>query len=150
MSCFSFLFLGVPTHYAKRPFSGWCKVCSRVRGRGRESQLSGPDLLVAGCTRSKQTAWTEDQFTVTSSAGFRNREKRVADIVVRELKRAKPGAWGCIQAREVWSTEEEGNMWPGHFWIYKFGTVPGRMTCVERKFEFQGLKYKWVRPLSGY
>ncbi len=108
MSWFSFLFLGVPRHYAKR-----------------------------------QTAWTEDQFTVTSSAGIRNREKMVSDIVVRELKRAKPGAWGCKQAREVWSTEEEANMWPGHFWICKFGTVPGIMTWVERKFEFQGLKCKW-------
>ena len=93
MSCFSFLFLGVPRHYAKRPFSCWCDVCSRVRGRGLGSQSSGPDLLVAGCTRAKQTAWVEDQFTVTSSAEIRNREKRVADIVVRELKRAKPGAW---------------------------------------------------------
>jgi hypothetical protein len=54
--------------------------------------------LVAGCTRTKQTTWIEDQFTVTSSAGIRNREKRVADIVVRELIRAKPGVWGCIQA----------------------------------------------------
>jgi hypothetical protein len=99
--------------------------------------------LVAGCTRTKQTAWIEDQFTVTSSAGIRNREKRVADIVVRELKRAKPGAWACIQAREVWSTEEEANMRPGHFWICKLGTFPGSMSCVERKFELQGSKCKW-------
>ena len=34
-----------------------------------------------------------------------NHEKRVADIVVRELKRVKPDAWTCIQDREVWSTE---------------------------------------------
>ncbi len=75
MSCFSFLFLGVPRHYAKRPFSCWCQACSRVRGRGLGSQSSGPHLLVAGCTRTKQTAWIEDQFTVTSSAGIRNREE---------------------------------------------------------------------------
>jgi hypothetical protein len=43
----------------------------------------------------------------------------------------------------VWSTEEEANMRPGHFWIYKFGTVPGSMTCVERKFELQVRKCKW-------
>jgi hypothetical protein len=97
---------------------------------------------VTGCTRTKETAWTEDQFTVTLSAGIRNREKRVADIVVRELKRTKPGAWGCIQAHEVWSTEEEANIRPGHFWICKFGTVPGSMSCVERKFELQGRKCK--------
>jgi hypothetical protein len=68
MSCFSFLFLGVPRHYAKRPFSCWCKTFSCVR------------------------------------------EKRVSHNVVRELKRAKPGVWGCIQAHEVWSSEEETNM----------------------------------------
>ncbi len=72
---------------------------------------------MSGCTRTKQTSWTEDQFTVTASAGIRNREIRVAEIVVRELKRAKPGVWGCVQAREVWSTEEEAHMRSGHFWI---------------------------------
>jgi hypothetical protein len=78
-------------------------------------QSSGSDLLVQDCTRSEQTVWTEDQFIVTSSVGIRNHEKRVSDIVVRELKRAKPDVWGCIQAHEVWSTEEEVNIWHGHF-----------------------------------
>jgi hypothetical protein len=68
---------------------------------------------------------------------------QVVRVVVRELKRAKPGVWGCIQAREVWSSEEETNMWPGHFWICKLGTFPGSMTCVERKFELQNRKCKW-------
>ncbi len=95
------------------------------------------------CTRTKQTVWTEDQFTVTSSTGIRNREKRVADIVVRELERAKPGVWGCIQSREVWSSEEEANIRSGNFWICNLGTFPGSMTCVERKFELQGRKCKW-------
>ena len=31
------------------------------------------------------------------------------------------------KTREVWSTEEEDHMCPGHFWICKFRTVPGRM-----------------------
>jgi hypothetical protein len=90
-------------------------------GRGLVSQSSDQHLLVSECTCTKQTAWIEDQFTVTSSAGIRNREKRVSDIVVRELKRAKPGVWGCIQAHEVWSSEEETNMWSGHFWISNSG-----------------------------
>ncbi len=115
-------------HYAKRPFTCWCKACLRVRGRGLGSQSSGPDLLVAGCTLTKK-----------------NHEKRVSDIVVRELKRTKPCAWGCIQSREVWSTEEKANMRSGHFWICKFGTSPGSMTCVEKKFEFQGRKRKWEK-----
>jgi hypothetical protein len=80
---------------------------------------------------------------MTSSAGIRNREKRAADTVVREFKRAKPDAWSCIQVREVWSTEEEDNMRPGHFWIFKLGTVSGSMSCVEKKFELQGIKCKW-------
>ena len=62
---------------------------------------------------------------------------------MRELKRAKPGVWGCIQAREVWSSEEEANMRSGHVWICKLGTFPGSMTCVERKFELQGQTCKW-------
>jgi hypothetical protein len=152
MSCFSFLFLGVVRHYDKSLFSCLCKACSRVRGRGLGSQSSGPDLLVTDCTCAKQTAWAEDQFTVTSSPGIRNREKRIADIVVRELKGAKPGAWGCVQAHEVWSTEEEANRWSGHFWISKLGTVPGSMSCVEKKFELQGRKweeYKGTRYSDG-
>jgi hypothetical protein len=107
---------------------------------------------VAGCTSAKQTDWAEDQFTVTSSAGIRNHEKRVSDIVVRELKRAKPVAWGCVQAREVWSTEEETNMRSGHFWICKLGTVPGSMSYVEKKFELQVRKweeYKGTRYSDG-
>ena len=30
MSCFSFLLLSVPSHYARRSYRGWCKVCSCV------------------------------------------------------------------------------------------------------------------------
>ncbi len=108
-----------------------------MRGRGLGYQSSDPDLLVTVCAHTKQTDWTEDQFTITSSTGIRNREKRVSDIiVVRKVKRTKPVAWGCIQAREVWATEEETNMRSGHFWICKFGMVPGSITCVE-KFELQ-------------
>ncbi len=98
---------------------------------------------MSDCTRTKQTVWTEDQFTVTSSSGIWIHKKRLSDIVVRELKRAKPGVWEYIQDREVWSTEEETSIRSGHFWICKFGTVPDRMTCVEKKFELQGRKCRW-------
>ena len=80
--------------------------------------------------------------TVTTSAEIRNHEKRVAEIVVRELKRAKPDVWGCVQSREVWSTEEEAHLCPGQVWICKFGTVPGIMSCVEKKFELQTRKWE--------
>jgi hypothetical protein len=83
-----------------------------------------------------------DRTKLDRRVGIRNREKRVADIVVRELKRAKPDVWGCVQAREVWSTEEETHRRSGHFWIRKFGTVPGSMNCVEKKFESQVRKWE--------
>jgi hypothetical protein len=41
--------------------------------------------VVEGCTRTKQTFWTEDHFVVTSSSGIRDRDTRVAEIVVREI-----------------------------------------------------------------
>ncbi len=102
-----------------------------MRGQGLGSQSSDPDLLVAVCTCTKQTAWTEDQFTVTAKAGIRKHEKRVAEIVVRDLKRAKPDTWGCVQTRGDW--------------ICKFGTVPGSMRCVEKEFELQDRKWEEYR-----
>ena len=56
----------------KRPFICWCTACSRVRGRGVGCQSSRSSLLVTDCTRTKQSSWTEAQFTVTSSAGIEN------------------------------------------------------------------------------
>jgi hypothetical protein len=53
---------GVPRHYARRSYSCWCTSCSRVRGRGHGSNSCGPNLMVEGCTRTKQTFWTEDEF----------------------------------------------------------------------------------------
>jgi hypothetical protein len=38
----------------------------------------------------------------------------------------------------------------GHFWICKFGTVPGSMICVEKKFEFQGRKWEEYRGTRYY
>ena len=43
-------------------------------------------------------------------------------------------------------------MCPGHFWICKFGTVPGSMRYVEKKFELQTRKweeYKGTRYYDG-
>jgi hypothetical protein len=77
-------------------FSCWCTACSRVRGRGHGSNSCGPNLMVEGCTHTKQTFWTEDEFTVTVSSGIRNRDVRVAEIVARELEKAKPDKWGCV------------------------------------------------------
>ena len=55
MSCYSFIFLGVPRHYDRRSFSCWCKACSRVRGRGHGWNSCDANLMVQGYTRTKQT-----------------------------------------------------------------------------------------------
>jgi hypothetical protein len=71
---------------------------------------------------------------------------------VRELEKAKPDKWGCVQAREFWSPQEERQMRPGHFWLLKFGKVPGSNSCVEKKFKLgtrQYEEYKGVLFGSG-
>jgi len=105
--------------YARRSYSCWCKTCSRVRGRGHGSNSCGANLMVQGCTCTKQTFWTKDQFTVTASSGIRDRDTRVAEIVARELEKAKPDKWRCVQVRELWSPKEERQVRPGHFWLRK-------------------------------
>ena len=60
-----------------------------------------------GCTRTKQTFWTEDQFVVTASSRIRDRDTRVAEIVVRELEKTKPDKWGYVQVRDLRSPQEE-------------------------------------------
>jgi hypothetical protein len=100
---FSCMFLGVQRHYVRRSFSCWCTACSRVCGRGHGSNSCGSNLMVKGCTCTKQTFSTDEEFTVTASSGIRNRDVRVVEIVVRELEKAKPDKWGCVQAREFWS-----------------------------------------------
>jgi hypothetical protein len=96
MSCFSLIFLGAPRHYVRRSFSCWCTACSRVCGRGHGSNSCGPNLMVEGCTRTKQTFWTEDEFTVTTSSGIRNRDVRVAEIVVMKFGKV-PGSNSCVE-----------------------------------------------------
>ena len=106
MSCFSFLFLSVSRHYTRRSYCCWCKACSHVRGRGHGSKSCGANLVVQGCTCTKQTFWTEDQFVVTSSSEIRDHDTRVAEIVSGELQKTKPninskmkvaGSMSCVE-----------------------------------------------------
>jgi hypothetical protein len=105
--------------------------------------------MVEGCTYTKQTFWTEDEFTVTTSSGIRNRYVRVAEIVVRELEKTQPDRWGCVQVRELWSPQEERQVRPGHFWLLKFGKVPGSKSCVEKKFKLGTRKYEEYKDVRS-
>ncbi len=98
--------------------------------------------MVQGCTLTKQTFWTEDEFTVTTASGIRNRDARVAEIVVRELEKAKPDKWGFVETHEIWSPQEERQVCPGHFCLLKFGKVAGSNSYVEKKFKLGARKYE--------
>ena len=110
--------------------------------------------MVQGCTCTKQTFWTEDQFVVTaSSSGIRHRDNRVATTgfpVTRELEKAKPGKWGCVQARELWSPKEEPHVRPGHFWLLKLGKVAGSDSCVEKEFILGPRKFEEYKGCRFY
>jgi hypothetical protein len=151
------LFLGTQRHYAMRRYSCWCPACSRVRGRGPASGTvsDGAFLKVPNCDRKELSVWKEAHFTVTQEAGIQQRKKRVAEMITKELAKAKPGAWGCVQAREQWSEEEQIHLRPGHHWIFEFGEAPDGTSC-EFTFAFSplqpkrnGVVYKGMRFYNG-
>jgi hypothetical protein len=86
--------------------------------------------------------WTEDEFTVTVSSGIRDRDVRVDEIVPRDPEKTKPDKWEYVQARELWSPQEERQVSPRHFWMMKFAKVPGSNSCVEKKFKLGTLQYE--------
>ena len=89
-----------------------------------------------GCTRTKQTFWTEDKFVVKASSGIHNREKRVvAEIVARELERAKPDKWDACSLGSF-GQRRRRLIRPGHNWLLKFGNVAGSMS-VEKEFKLK-------------
>ena len=157
LTSYSFLFLGTQRHYAMRRYSCWCPACSRVRGRGPASGTvsDGAFLKVPNCDRKELSVWKEAHFTVTQEAGIQQRKKRVAEMITKELAKAKPGAWGCVQAREQWSEEEQIHLRPGHHWIFEFGEAPDGTSC-EFTFAFSPLQpkrnvvvYKGMRFYNG-
>ena len=60
----------------------------------------------------------------------------------RELEKAKPDKWGYVQARELWSPQEERQVRPGHFWLLKFWKVPGSNSFVEKNFKLGTRQYE--------
>ena len=98
---------------------GGASLVLRVRGRGpgHGSVSRGAHLDVPNCARNKLTIWREDHFTVKQAAGIEQCKKRVTEKMAKELVKAKPGAWGCVEVRDLWATEEEVRWRPGHHWL---------------------------------
>jgi len=46
--------------------------------------------MMPGCTCSTQTVWKEGKFTVVAAAGIQQRKERVAEMLSKELPKAKP------------------------------------------------------------
>jgi hypothetical protein len=120
-----------------------------VRGRGHGCVSRGNLLDVSGCLRSKLTVWKEDQFTVLQGQGITERERRVAGWVAKALPMSNPGAWGCVQARAQWSTEEEVHMRPGHHWLCEFGDA-GNGTSCEKQFNLSHRTWEDYRGTRFY
>ena len=83
-------------------------------------------------------------------SGIRDRDTRVAEIVARELEKAKPGKWECVQARELWSSKEETQVRPGHHWLLKFGKVAGSDSYVEKEFILVPRKFEEYKGCRFY
>jgi len=107
---------------------------------------------VTNCARNKLTVWREDHFTVTKAAGIEQRKKRVTEMIAKELAKAKPGAWGCVQTRAMWSTDEQVHLRPGHHWLFEFGDG-GKGSSCEKLFSLpqlrSGVVYKGTRFYNG-
>jgi len=76
---------------------------------------------------------------VTKAAGIEQRKKRVAEMITKELAKAKPGAWGCVQTRAMWSTNEQVHLRPGHHWFFKFSDGGEGSSC-EKFFSLPQLR----------
>ena len=84
--------------------------------------------------------WSLGNCALAVKAAAKQREKRVAEWVAKALPLAKPGLWGCVQARAQWSTEEDAFMRPGHHWLCEFGDVSNDTSCVK---QFNLEHHKW-------
>ena len=85
LAAYSFLFFGTPRHYAMRKIQ-LLVPCLFSRTRTRSGKQHCLTRCISGC-------WREDHFTVTKAAGIEERKKRVAEMIAKELTKAKTGAW---------------------------------------------------------
>ena len=60
--------------------------------------------------KTRRNVQVEVLWSKSRSSGIRHRNTRVAEIVVREIQKAKPGKWGYVQTREIWSPKENEQM----------------------------------------
>ena len=122
-------------------YSCWCEAHNLAfhSGAGMNELLD-----VAACKRRHLLSYQhrgrgtcygyeEGKIECTQAAGQQNAKTR-AKALWKELKRVlKPGKFGAAQARELWSTEEQVHMRPGHFWALQFGDAGDLLADPSRK-----------------
>ena len=114
-------------------YSCWCPACCKAfeTGEGMDALLD-----VVACTRrhlmryehrgGARFGYEEACITCTQASGIANAKMR-AKALWQELKRLlKAGKFAAVQARELWSTEEQVHMRPGHFWACVLGDADGK------------------------
>jgi len=73
-------------------------------------------------------------------------------MMAQKLVKANPGAWGFVQTREMWSTDEQIHLRPGHHWLFEFSDGGEGSTC-EKLFSLpqlrRGMVYKGTRFYNG-
>ena len=69
--------------------------------------------------------------------------------VAKKFPKTKSGAWGCVQARDLWSTEEVVHMRPGHRWLCEFWDA-GDGTSCEKDFNLSHRTWEDYRGTRFY
>ena len=129
---YSFLMRGLGRVGGAR-YSCWCPACSLAfeTGEGMDALLD-----VADCTRrhlmrykhhsGDRFGYEEATIRCTQATGIANAAARAKALwqLLKVVLRA--GKFAAVQARELWSTEEQVHMHPGHFWACQLGDANGK------------------------
>ena len=77
--------------------------------------------------------YEEATITCNFASGQGNAKARAKELW-QDLKRVlKEGKFAAVQARELWSTEEQVHMHPGHFWACELGNADALLKRMENK-----------------
>jgi len=70
-------------------------------------------------------------------------------MIAKELAKAKPGAWGCVQTRKMWSTDEQIHLRPDHYWRFEFSDGGEGSRC-EKLFSLPHLRSRVVYKVTCF
>ena len=83
-------------------------------------------LAVAGCKRSHlDVHFKESIIQCKASSGIANAKARQKALWKLLKPLLREGKFAAVQARELWSTEEQVHTRPGHFWVCELGDFDG-------------------------